>query len=334
MARNGNGGARGSQGKKSVFFSNVPYTTTAGYLRKIFAKVGRVEDLELYTDGRGGSIGAGVVTFDSAAAAPRAVGELHDVEVDGRPMLVKLDERESRAKGLGESNPETTVFFNGVPYDTTEGFLRAKFERSGRIIDFNLWRRPDGSSQGMGTCEYSTPGEAEGAILNLNGAVVDGRRLLVQMDKRPEQSAEGGAKEVAYVRGGAGGPRGNNWGGGGSGKGVGKRSTGKGYAERRVFWSNVPTTTTEGYLRAQFEQVGTIVDFDFWRQQDGTSLGKGVCEFDHYLGAWRAHERLHGVEIDGRTLLVKNDDGGRDGWLRGKGKATGGKARGGKGGGF
>ena len=51
---------------------------------------------------------------------------------------------------------------------------------------------------------------------------------------------------------------------------------------------------------ARFEKVGTVVDFDFWRKaphedfvsevilevlQDGTSLGKGTCQFDHYRGA-------------------------------------------------
>mmetsp|Transcript_32555 Transcript_32555/g.88273 ORF Transcript_32555/g.88273 Transcript_32555/m.88273 type:complete len:308 (-) Transcript_32555:52-975(-) len=288
----------------SVFFSNIPYTTTAGYLHKIFSRVGRVEDLELYTDAYGSSIGAGIVFFNSASAADKAVSELYDSEVDGRFMLVKHNEREKqRRRGAGTGGQGTTVFFNGVPYSTTEGFLRAKFERHGRIVDFDFWKRAEGSSLGMGTCEYSSAAEAESAIKGLNESVVDGRRMLVQMDHRPDAD-DSGAPAAA--------PR---W----SGKPA--KGGGKGHPDRRVFWSNAPTTTTEGYLRGQFERVGTIVDFDFWRRPDGSALGMGVCEYDHYLGAWRAQEQLHGREIDGGRLLVKSDEGGKG--FQGSGKGAG-----------
>jgi len=303
MAQRGKAPANGT----SVFFSNVPYGTTSGYLTsKIFSQAGHVKELELYTNARGTSIGAGIVIFDSAETAQHAVDTLHDMEVDGRPMLVKLDERAG-------GNPNAAVFFNGVPYVTTEGFLRSKFEACGTITDFDLWRRPDGSSHGMGTCEYSTMHEAENAIATLHGIMVDGRQLMVQKNQRPEGEGEDSLS----------GRKGNRSKGGWQPKGGGK-GDGKGYVERRVFWSNANWETTEGYLRSRFEQVGTVVDFDFWRRPDGLSLGKGTCEFDHYLGAWRAQERLHGVEIDGFSLLVKSDGVDK------AGAGTGGKGRGGK----
>jgi len=157
----------------------------------------------------------------------------------------------------------------------------------------------------MGTCEFSDAAEAAKAISGLNGTIVDGRMLVVQMDSRPSGNGDGPPKAS---------PRRISR---PSGKAVGK-----GHPDRRVFWSGVPAITTEGYLRFQFEKVGTIVDFDFWRRPDGSSLGMGVCEFDHYLGAWRAHERLNQMDIDGGTLLIKNDDGGRAKGAGGKGKGT------------
>jgi len=306
-------------GGKTVFFSNIPYTTTAGYLRKIFSRAGKVEDVELFTNSTSGtSIGAGIVTFEHPAAVKVALGELHDAEVDGRYMLVKPDDREGGGrKGTGKGQPEKTVFFNGVPFDTTEGFLRARFERVGSIVDFDLWRRPDGSSRGMGTCEFGTSEEADGAVERINGAVVDGRRLLVQMDSRPPAGDEAGkGGRVGAGKGCGGWPPGKGWSGG-------YKGSGKGSPDRRVFWSNASPDTTEGYLRARFEAVGTIVDFDFWRRADGSALGMGVCEFDHRLGAWRAFERLHGMVIDGTSLLIKQDDGGRAGASGSKGKGKG-----------
>eukprot|EP00440_Ansanella_granifera_P028120 gb/GFBE01030555.1/.p1 GENE.gb/GFBE01030555.1/~~gb/GFBE01030555.1/.p1 ORF type:complete len:319 (+),score=80.51 gb/GFBE01030555.1/:1-957(+) len=305
----------------TVFFSNVPYTTSAGYLRKTFSKVGDVEYIELFTNSGGRSIGAGIATFASSESAKRAVSEMDGEEVDGRPIAVKENERETQPKGQGKGNPAARVFFNGVPYTTTEGFLRTKFEGHGKIVDFDFWRRPDGSSQGMGTCCYSEPSEADAAIAALSGAEVDGRSILVQKDDKPEVPAWQAKEDAGENSKGKGSKGGSKGAPGGKGKG-------SAFGSRRVFWSGVPASTTEGYLRARFERVGTITDFDFWRKEDGTSLGMGTCEFDHYLGATRALERLHEMSIDGGTMLIKMDSGGKGG-SKGKGKFGGkGKAKG------
>ncbi|CAE7364550.1 Hnrnpm [Symbiodinium natans] len=283
----------------TVFFSNLSYDTTAGYLRRLFSRVGGVEYVELYESSGGTSIGAGVVTFSTPEAASRAVTELDGTEVDGRPMLVKPNERHSR-KGGGKGRPEARIFWDGVPYSTNEGYLRRYFERYGDIVDFDFWRRKDGRSHGMGTCTYNTADEAETAIENLNGFTIDGRVILVRKDtgKKPKQEEE----EEGHTQ---------------------SRGKGKGPADgTRVFWSGVPIGTTEGFLRSQFEKVGTVVDFDFWRK-DGTSLGKGTCQFDHYRGAQRALHRLHNFSIDGGVMLLKEDEGGNKGIPKGKSKGKG-----------
>ncbi|CAE7680300.1 HRB1 [Symbiodinium pilosum] len=276
----------------TVFFSNLSYDTTAGYLRRLFSKVGEVQYVELYETSRGTSIGAGVVTFSTPEGASRAVTELDGSEVDGRPMLVKPNERYSR-KGGGKGSPEARVFWDGVPYATNEGYLRRFFERYGDIVDFDFWRRKDGRSHGMGTCTFNLPEEADTAIENLNGFTIDGRSILVRKDgQRP---AKNGAEDEDE------GPPQTA----GKGKGPGDAT--------RVFWSGVPIGTTEGYLRSQFEKIGTITDFDFWRNTDGSSLGKGTCQFDHFRGAQRALQRLHNYSIDGGVMLLKVDEGGNKG---------------------
>ncbi|CAE7682419.1 PAB2 [Symbiodinium sp. CCMP2456] len=247
----------------------------------------------------GTSIGAGVVTFLTPEGASRAVTELDATEVDGRPILVKPNERHSR-KGGGKGLREARIFWDGVPYSTNEGFLRRSFERYGDIIDFDFWRRKDGRSHGMGTCTYSRVDEAEAAIESLNGSTIDGRSILVRKDEKRPGPGPKPAEEEEVLR-----PA---------------RSRGKGNEDdagdgTKVFWSGVPIGTTEGFLRSQFERVGTIVDFDFWRNQDGSSLGKGTCRFDHFRGAQRALQRLHGYSIDGGIMMLKEDQGGNKGVL-------------------
>jgi len=290
----------------SVFFSNLSYDTTAGYLRRFFSKVGEVQYVELYETSRGTSIGAGVVTFLTPEGASRAVTELDGTEVDGRPILVKPNERHSR-KGGGKGLREARIFWDGVPYSTNEGFLRRSFERYGDIIDFDFWRRKDGRSHGMGTCTYSRVDEAEAAIESLNGSTIDGRSILVRKDEKRPGPGPKPAEDEEVLRPAQSRGKGNDEPGDGT----------------KVFWSGVPIGTTEGFLRSQFERVGTIVDFDFWRNQDGSSLGKGTCRFDHFRGAQRALQRLHGYSIDGGIMMLKEDEGGNKGPPVAKGKSKG-----------
>merc|ERR1719221_1901020 len=47
----------------------------------------------------------------------------------------------------------------------------------------------------------------------------------------------------------------------------------------KVFFHNVNWQTNEGYLRAQFEKIGAISDFDLYRKMvDRRSLGMGTVE--------------------------------------------------------
>lgn len=302
---------------QTVFFTNVPYETTLSYLKKVFSRAGGVKEVELFT-GKNGSIGAGLVLFNSPEAASSAIEELDGTDVDGREMVVKASDRDNVGRPGRGGAPECTVFFNGASWDTTEGYLRSHFEKHGEIVDFDFWRNPNGSSLGMGTCAYKDEDSVAAAIEGLNGVVIDGRYLVVQEDKRPEDSIGPSSRSGKGGKAGTQKGKGKGWGkdsggkGGKKGDSKGGKNSSKGDPKRTVFWSNVSKETGEGYLRRKFESVGTIIDFDFWRR-DGYSVGKGICEYDHHLGAWRAVEQLHGMVIDGKTLLVKMDEGRKEG---------------------
>lgn len=174
----------------------------------------------------------------------------------------------------------------------------------------------------------ATAPDSERALRELSDYEVDGRAMQVKYDDNPSGGQAPQRETYAPVQQyGATRDKGTRLRPGGApystGKGKDKdKGTGKGggsgKGNARVFFSNVPFTTNEGYLRKQFEDVGTIVDFDFWRKTDGSSMGMGTCEYDHPQGAKRALQSLHDAMVDGRPLNVKMDDGGN-----GKGKGGG-----------
>lgn len=100
-----NEGSRKGSGKSSgssVFASGFAYETDDAAVRKHFGEVGEVTDLYFQ------SKGACVITYKTAAAANRAVDELHESYLKGqdRYVAVKLDDRggaKGKSSGKGKS---------------------------------------------------------------------------------------------------------------------------------------------------------------------------------------------------------------------------------------
>jgi len=341
-------GSKGSGGKgkakdpadrnpaNTVFFGGVPFETSEGFLRKHFERVGMIVDFDLWKRFDGSSKGKGICEYADAVSAQTAIQTLHGQMIDGRVLMVKADGAPDipfdpssspyGAKGSGGKggksrdpnlrNSANTVFFGGVPFETSENFLRKHFERVGMIVDFDLWKRFDGSSKGMGTCEFTDPSSAQAAIQSLNGQTIDGRMLLVKADGQPDgPMGIGGVASSPLLRSE---PYGKGVGGG---KGAKGGTAGTGNAACRIFFDGVPRTTTEEFLKSGFSNVGTVKVFDFWKSADGALLGKGTVEFDHYLSARRAVEQIHGAVVDGSQITVKMDTGSGKG--KGGGKAYG-----------
>merc|ERR1712025_561671 len=75
----------------SVFVGNLAWSVSWQDLKDVFGKVGEVVRADVWTKPDGRSKGCGIVKFATAEDAARAISELHDVELDGRLMLVRED---------------------------------------------------------------------------------------------------------------------------------------------------------------------------------------------------------------------------------------------------
>ena len=109
----------------------------------------------------------------------------------------------------------TKLYIGGLSYDTSDEGLRDAFAQAGTVTSASVIRdRMTGRSRGFGFVEMSSDEEAQKAIRELNGTMLDGRTLTVN-EARPQ--------------GQGGGPRGGGGGGGGGRRGGG----GGGYGDRR-----------------------------------------------------------------------------------------------------
>jgi len=75
---------------KKVFVGNLPFKLRGKELRELFSEYGEIEDATVILDrfDKSKSKGFGFVTFVSDADADKAVTEMNEKEIEGRPLTV------------------------------------------------------------------------------------------------------------------------------------------------------------------------------------------------------------------------------------------------------
>ena len=107
---------------------------------------------------------------------------------------------------------EVKLYVGNLPYSATEDQLRDLFTQAGTVASVALIiDRDTGRSKGFAFIEMSTQVEAQKAISQFNGYMMDGRALAVNAARpREERGGPGGQRGGGgYNRGGGGRPGGN-----------------------------------------------------------------------------------------------------------------------------
>ncbi|KAL7066332.1 RNA recognition domain-containing protein [Cryptosporidium serpentis] len=77
---------------RQVFVTNLAWKTTRDDLAKVFSEIGPLDSCEVFYFDDGRSRGIATVVFKDLSHAQLAVEKLNDREVDGREILVRLDQ--------------------------------------------------------------------------------------------------------------------------------------------------------------------------------------------------------------------------------------------------
>lgn len=121
---------------------------------------------------------------------------------------------------------EVKLYVGNLPYSATEDQLRELFTQAGTVASVALiLDRDTGRSKGFAFIEMGSQADAQKAISQFNGYMMDGRALAVNAARPREERGPGGG---GFNRGG-----GYNRGGPGRGGGNDRRRSGGGGGERR-----------------------------------------------------------------------------------------------------
>jgi RNA recognition motif-containing protein len=225
--------AKISKREHRVYVGNLSYDVKYRDLMEFMRGAGEVLFAEVLVTPTGVSKGCGIVEFASPEDSQRAVRELSETPLLGRPVFIREDrEVESRfgatpvpgkigmamaGQGLhagppprppshnffgSHANPGNQLYVGNLPYQAGWQDLKDLFRSAGNIIRADINIGADGRPKGSGTVVFETPKDAQQAISMYHGFDWYGRMLEVREDRCAGLSGPGS------FRGGAGGFRG------------------------------------------------------------------------------------------------------------------------------
>ncbi|KAI5118546.1 hypothetical protein M0805_008486 [Coniferiporia weirii] len=234
-----------SKRENRVYVGNLSYDVKYRDLMEFMRGAGEVLFAEVLITPTGVSKGCGIVEFASQEDAQRAIRELSEVPLLGRPVFIRED-RETEARfgaspvpgkigmamagqgfnaqppprpashnvfGGGGQNPGNQLYVGNLPYQAGWQDLKDLFRAAGNIVRADINIGADGRAKGSGTVIFETSKDAQQAIGMYNGFDWYGRTLEVREDRYAGLSGPGGSR--GGFRGGLrGGFRGGLRGGG------------------------------------------------------------------------------------------------------------------------
>jgi RNA recognition motif-containing protein len=125
------------------------------------------------------------------------------------------------------------LYVGNLSFQATTETLRSAFASLGEVVDVHIVTdRESGQSRGFGFVTMGTAQEAQNAIAQLNGTLIEGRPIRVNEaeERQPRGGGGGGGGRGGGGGGGfrGGGGGGGGWGGGGGGSGGGGGGSGGG----------------------------------------------------------------------------------------------------------
>jgi RNA recognition motif-containing protein len=137
----------------------------------------------------GKSKGWALMDFESLDQAEEGVKVLHDTELEGRHICVRIERKSvenSVKEGEQMDNPSSgvQVVVRNLPWTTTKDDLSAVFTEVGKVSAATVKCFSDsGRSKGWATVRFETKEEAETAIERFNGTDFGGREIEVRVDR-------------------------------------------------------------------------------------------------------------------------------------------------------
>mmetsp|Transcript_11972 Transcript_11972/g.19225 ORF Transcript_11972/g.19225 Transcript_11972/m.19225 type:complete len:180 (-) Transcript_11972:236-775(-) len=172
-----------------------------------------------------------------------------------------------RAAPWWSTPPPARVYVGNLPWSCDWRQLKDLCRGAGDVLHADVTQDKDGRSKGYGIVQFSSAEEAGHAIRQLDGMRLGDRTISAAYD----------AHDPAIS------------------------------GEVSLYVGNLAWTTSWQRLKDHFKQAGEVTFADIPAGPDGRSKGFGLVRYASKSGAEKAIRDLHGTELDGRVIDVRED---------------------------
>nr|XP_012324436.1 probable RNA-binding protein 19 isoform X1 [Aotus nancymaae] len=205
------------------------------------------------------------------------------MEEEADNSSAKMEEEEEEEEE--ESLPGCTLFIKNLNFDTTEEKLKEVFSKVGTVKSCSISKKKNKAgallSMGFGFVEYRKPEQAQKALKQLQGHIVDGHKLEVRISERATKPAVTSARKKQVPR---------------------KQTTSK------ILVRNIPFQAHSREIRELFSTFGELKTVRLPKKMTGTGThrGFGFVDFLTKQDAKRAFNALcHSTHLYGRRLVLE-----------------------------
>uniref|UniRef100_A0A7S4IV91 RRM domain-containing protein n=1 Tax=Odontella aurita TaxID=265563 RepID=A0A7S4IV91_9STRA len=303
----------GSDRTRRVYVGNLSWETTWRELKDHMKTTGcEVTRADVLCSPDGRSKGCGIIEFETAEGAQRAVLTLNDTELMGRQIFVREDREEGSGGGYYTQQTHTggggtgaggtgggggryasggdaqtrRVYVGNLSWDVAWQDLKDHMRNAGEVVFAEVMKEHDGRSKGCGIVEFATAAEAEEAISTLTDTELKGRMIFVREDRETTSGGGGGGGGGAVF----GGFQGRGGGGGTS-----------------VYVGNLAYETSWQDLKDHMRKAGNVDQANILQGEDGRSKGCGIVRYQRPQEASRAIRELQNTMLTGRPIFVRED---------------------------
>ncbi|KAM5188878.1 putative RNA-binding protein 19 isoform 3-T6 [Callospermophilus lateralis] len=184
-----------------------------------------------------------------------------------------------------ESLPGCTLFIKNLNFSTTEETLQQVFSKVGAVRSCSVSRKKNKAgallSMGFGFVEYRKPEQAQRALKQLQGHIVDGHKVEVRISERATKPALTSARKKQLPR---------------------KQTSSK------ILVRNIPFQADRKEIRELFSTFGELKTVRLPKKMTGTGThrGFGFVDFLTKQDAKRAFNALcHSTHLYGRRLVLE-----------------------------
>lgn len=253
----------------SLYVGELDPSVSEAMLFEIFNQLGPVASIRVCRDVvTKRSLGYAYINFHNTADGERALVELNYSPIKGRPCRIMWSQRDPSLRRTGAGN----IFIKNLDPAIDNKDLHDTFSTFGNILSCKIATDEFGSSKGYGFVHFETTTAAESAIKNVNGMLLNDRKVFVGLHvSKQDRQSKADELKANFTN---------------------------------IYVKNVDTEVKDEEFEELFTKFGAITSASLSKDVEGHSRGFGFVNYESHISAAKAVEELNDLEFKGKKLYV------------------------------